>query len=239
MSSPNDDDLFHYDEDSGSSPGSPSEAVTSSGFEGQMKSHIRKASSGTIPIPFTASALGYVFGLAARLRRTSDAKSNMRAAYDIVNESTELAADIRMIHYELENELVLLHMQLRLANIAFTALENVGRETNEETARFGMYLDAWVDLLKFTLELKQQAYTDFGREHRLKVFPTVIERGAFPYVTPSLHALANNPPCDFHFRYGDVSGLTRKMTNVYEMWIQLAVEFMVKADDRMLQEIFE
>ena len=242
--SSDDDDLFSFN---GPSDNQPSSSNGDSGprsvdDEELFRSHVgdryRRHGNSTQK-PLIASIIHYAFSVASRVITTDYLTTNTRALYDYVNISSEGEIDARLIQYELETLLVILHAQKSLVNTIHETLEQHGRETSIAAARFGMYVDCYVDYLNFSIEVTSKQYVEYSHQHGLKVEDSVLERGVYRYITPSLAALGGNPPGDFHYKYGDVSKIRSRTHALITIWIAYGMQLVSeKESNTSFEEVF-
>lgn len=236
-----DDDIFNNYDSSTTSP-YDDEPVTSPSAEQNATKKLAQNHQYyglKFELPIVTHVVHFTFRAAASLRRTEQLNTPAaRALYDFVNEGTEGEVDARLRLYEIESRVVLLHDQKRFINSINEALERVGRERSESTARFAMYIDCWVDYVDFALAANIEQYVQFAEAHGLRTLPTVIESGMYPYVTPSLALLGGNPPGKNHYLHGDVSQLQSRNHALIALWISYGLDIAAEKESVAFEDIF-
>lgn len=237
-----DDDIFDFNGSSSSTPDAGYSAETPIAPSGnsamaQMRDNFQRYGL-KLDVPFLSYVIQFTFKSAAQMLTDSHIQTPARALYDIVNQSMEGEVDNRLIMYQLESKLVQLHSQKRFINAVNETLEKVGRETSETTARFAMYIDCWVDYVDFALAAATEKYVQFGELHSLAVMPSVVERGTYPYITPSLAVLGGNPPGDRHYAHGDISSLHSRDHALTCLWLSYGLERAAEKEDPAFEDVF-
>lgn len=235
-----DDDIFQFDSSSrepyeGDSLGSaPTEESVAKKLSQNHQHYGLK-----LDLPLIAHVVHFTFRASSSLRR-NDSLNNpaARALYDFVNESTEGEVDLRMRFYEIESRVVVLHDQKRFINVIHEALERVGRERSESTARFAMYIDCWVNYVDFALASNVENYVQFAELHGLKALPSIIESGTYPYATPSLAVLGGNPPSRQHYLHGDVSQFHSRNHALVALWISYGLDVVAEKESAAFEDLF-
>jgi hypothetical protein len=235
-----DDDIFDFNStssevpDTGYSADTPKARDTTSA---QLRDNFQRFGL-KVDVPFLSHVIQFTFKSAAQMLMDSHIQTPARALYDIVNQTMEGDVDNRLIMYQLESKLVQLHNQKRFINAVNDTLEKVGRETSETTARFAMYIDCWVDYVDFALAAATESYVQFAEVHGLAAMPSVIERGTYPYITPSLAVLGGNPPGDRHYAHGDISQLHSRYHALTCLWITYGLERAAEKEDPAFEDVF-
>jgi hypothetical protein len=227
-----DDDIF----DLGSNE--PDDVTTLSEAKLRRKISGGVKRDGGVPVPMIANLIDFTFKFATRMLQNQTFNTNARALYDIVNEGMEGAVDVRVHLYDMESTLVALHAQKRFVNIVHESIEKLGRESSESTARFAMYIDCWVDYVDFCLKTKSDSYRQFAEHHGLKYHQSIIDRGVYAFVSPSLALMAGNPPGDLHYKYGDISSVPSKQSALVTIWITYGLQLIAEKDSRAFEDIF-
>lgn len=242
--SSDDDDLFDFSgpTDNSSSSPIPEDIDRSVQDEDLFRSHLgehKRRYGNSTEKPLIASIIHYAFSVTSRILTTDSLATNARALYDYVNLSSEGEVDERLMQYEMEMTLVMLYAQKALVNTIHETLEQHGRERSIAAARFGMYVDCYVDYLNFSIEVASKQYIEYSEQHGLKIEKSVLERGVYQYVTPALSVMGGNPPGDFHYKYGDISNIRSRTHALITIWIaygmQLASE---KESNTSFEEVF-
>ena len=236
-----DDDLFSYD--SNTSAGDFDSNTTSDSslnektFRDKIGASSRRYGSGT-NVPMIANIVNYTFTTASKIGRTDTLDTPMRAVYDFVNQSTEGFVDLVLTKTELESKIVLLNSQKNFINVIHQVLEDFGRESSVSNARFAMYIDCFVDYVDFSLSNLTKQYVDFCATHGLKHDKSIVERGVYAYITPSLAFIGGNPPGDLHYKYGDISTLRSRYHAMMSIWITYGLQLVREKENSSFSEVF-
>lgn len=229
-----DDDIFDF---GSSAPAEDDLAPTESKPTGRFGRSIRRG-DGSVPVPYIASLINFTFEMTAKMMRSQNLNTNARAVYDIVNEGMEGHVDIRVKLYEMEATLVVLHSQKRFVNVVNESLEKIGREASESMSRFAMFIDCWVDYVDFSIKTNAERYKTYAEYHELKYHQSLMDRGVYPYVSPSLAIMAGDPPGDLHYKHGDVSALPSKSAALVSIWVTYGLQLIQEKDSKAFEDIF-
>jgi hypothetical protein len=227
-----DDDIF----DLGSPSSDDDTVVSDTKLRKKISGGVRRDSG--VPVPMIANLIDFTFKVATKMLKNETFNTNARALYDIVNEGMEGHVDLRVTLYDMESTLVALHAQKRFVNVVHESIEKLGRESSESTARFAMYIDCWVDYVDFALKTKSEQYRQFAEHNGLKYHQSIIDRGVYAYISPSLALMAGNPPGDLHYKYGNISELPSKNSALVTIWITYGLQLIAEKDSRAFEDIF-